>query len=82
MHESRAVGRVGFVALDERMAVELAPDGRAKDAGAAAVDDMHRLQARESGVVHEEGPPERIFVDPSSERTRGFLKRIIEAGRL
>jgi len=36
----------------------------------------------ESGVVHEEGPPERIFVDPASERTRGFLKRIIEAGRL
>ncbi|MFL5336226.1 MAG: amino acid ABC transporter ATP-binding protein [Geminicoccaceae bacterium] len=36
----------------------------------------------ESGVVHEEGPPERIFVDPTSERTRGFLKRIIEAGRL
>ncbi len=36
----------------------------------------------ESGVVHEEGPPERIFDDPTSERTRGFLKRIIEAGRL
>jgi polar amino acid transport system ATP-binding protein len=33
-------------------------------------------------VVHEEGPPERIFVDPTSERTRLFLKRIIEAGRL
>jgi polar amino acid transport system ATP-binding protein len=36
----------------------------------------------EGGVVHEEGPPERIFKDPTSERTRGFLKRIIEAGRL
>jgi polar amino acid transport system ATP-binding protein len=36
----------------------------------------------EGGVVHEEGPPERIFKDPMSERTRGFLKRIIEAGRL
>jgi polar amino acid transport system ATP-binding protein len=36
----------------------------------------------ESGIVHEEGPPERIFKDPESERTRGFLKRIIEAGRL
>jgi polar amino acid transport system ATP-binding protein len=36
----------------------------------------------ESGVVHEEGPPEHIFKDPASERTRGFLKRIIEAGRL
>ena len=34
------------------------------------------------GVVHEEGPPERIFGDPKDERTRAFLKRIIEAGRL
>jgi polar amino acid transport system ATP-binding protein len=34
------------------------------------------------GVVHEEGPPAQIFGDPKQERTRGFLKRIIEAGRL
>jgi polar amino acid transport system ATP-binding protein len=34
------------------------------------------------GVVHEEGPPEQIFGEPKHERTRGFLKRIIEAGRL
>lgn len=34
------------------------------------------------GVVHEEGPPEQIFGNPTQERTRGFLKRIIEAGRL
>jgi len=34
------------------------------------------------GVVHEEGPPEQVFGDPREERTRGFLKRIIEAGRL
>ena len=34
------------------------------------------------GVVHEEGPPEQIFGQPKMERTRGFLKRIIEAGRL
>lgn len=34
------------------------------------------------GVVHEEGPPEEIFGAPKHERTRGFLKRIIEAGRL
>lgn len=34
------------------------------------------------GVVHEEGPPAQIFGDPKHERTRGFLKRIIEAGRL
>ena len=34
------------------------------------------------GVVHEEGPPSQIFGDPREERTRAFLKRIIEAGRL
>jgi polar amino acid transport system ATP-binding protein len=34
------------------------------------------------GIVHEEGPPEQIFGDPKEERTRAFLKRIIEAGRL
>jgi len=34
------------------------------------------------GVVCEEGPPERIFEDPTEERTRAFLRRIIEAGRL
>ncbi len=34
------------------------------------------------GVVHEEGPPEQIFGNPVQERTRSFLKRIIEAGRL
>lgn len=34
------------------------------------------------GVVHEEGRPEEIFGNPKEERTRTFLKRIIEAGRL
>ena len=34
------------------------------------------------GVVHEEGPPDKIFGAPDQERTRTFLKRIIEAGRL
>jgi polar amino acid transport system ATP-binding protein len=34
------------------------------------------------GVVHEEGPPAEIFGDPKKERTRVFLKRIIEARRL
>jgi polar amino acid transport system ATP-binding protein len=34
------------------------------------------------GVVHEEGTPEQIFGDPRNERTRSFLKRIVEAGRL
>ena len=34
------------------------------------------------GVVHEEGPPEMIFGDPQQDRTRAFLQRIIDAGRL
>jgi polar amino acid transport system ATP-binding protein len=34
------------------------------------------------GVVYEEGPPNQIFGNPTQDRTRGFLKRIIEAGRL
>ena len=34
------------------------------------------------GVIHEEGPPEKIFGDPQEERTRDFLRAIIEAGRL
>ena len=34
------------------------------------------------GVVHEEGPPQQLFGNPKQERTRAFLKRIIEAGRL
>ncbi|MFN0193034.1 MAG: amino acid ABC transporter ATP-binding protein [Aestuariivirga sp.] len=34
------------------------------------------------GVVHEEGPPDQIFGAPKQERTKAFLKRIIEAGRL
>jgi polar amino acid transport system ATP-binding protein len=36
----------------------------------------------DGGLIHEEGPPEEIFGEPQNERTRIFLKRIIEAGRL
>ncbi|MGZ4773198.1 MAG: amino acid ABC transporter ATP-binding protein [Ilumatobacteraceae bacterium] len=34
------------------------------------------------GVIHEEGPPEQIFGDPQEERTKAFVQRIIDAGRL
>jgi len=34
------------------------------------------------GKVHEEGPPSEIFGNPKQDRTRAFLQRIIEAGRL
>jgi polar amino acid transport system ATP-binding protein len=34
------------------------------------------------GLIHEEGPPEQIFGDPVEERTRAFVQRIIDAGRM
>lgn len=36
----------------------------------------------DAGVIHEEGPPEQIFSSPREERTREFLARVLEAGRL
>ncbi|MYW66456.1 ATP-binding cassette domain-containing protein [Streptomyces sp. SID8379] len=36
----------------------------------------------EGGVVLERGTPEDVFGDPRQERTRQFLRRIVEAGRL
>jgi polar amino acid transport system ATP-binding protein len=36
----------------------------------------------DGGIIAESGPPEQIFSDPQEPRTREFLARIIEAGRL
>jgi polar amino acid transport system ATP-binding protein len=36
----------------------------------------------DAGVICEEGPPQQIFTAPKEPRTREFLSRIIEAGRL
>jgi polar amino acid transport system ATP-binding protein len=36
----------------------------------------------DAGVIWEEGPPQQIFTAPKEQRTREFLSRIIEAGRL
>jgi polar amino acid transport system ATP-binding protein len=36
----------------------------------------------DAGVICEEGPPERIFSSPQQERTRQFLSRVLEGGRL
>jgi polar amino acid transport system ATP-binding protein len=36
----------------------------------------------DEGVVLEEGPPSQIFTEPREERTRQFLQRIVDAGRL
>ena len=36
----------------------------------------------DGGVVLESGPPEQVLGDPDEARTRQFLARIIDAGRL
>jgi polar amino acid transport system ATP-binding protein len=36
----------------------------------------------DAGVICEEGPPAQIFTAPKEQRTREFLSRIIESGRL
>jgi polar amino acid transport system ATP-binding protein len=36
----------------------------------------------DEGRIHEEGPPQKLFSNPEHARTRQFLQRIIEAGRM
>jgi polar amino acid transport system ATP-binding protein len=47
-----------------------------------ARDIANRVCFLDAGRILEEGPPDRIFSDPQEPRTRQFLNRIIEAGRL
>lgn len=47
-----------------------------------ARDIASRVCFLDAGVICEEGPPDQIFTEPQNPRTRGFLQRIIEAGRL
>jgi polar amino acid transport system ATP-binding protein len=47
-----------------------------------ARDIANRVCFLDAGVILEQGPPQQIFSDPQQERTRQFLQRIIEAGRL
>jgi polar amino acid transport system ATP-binding protein len=42
----------------------------------------NRVCFLDGGVILEQGPPERIFSEPQEPRTRRFLQRIVEAGRL
>lgn len=49
---------------------------------AFARDIAHRVCFLHEGRILEEGPPQQIFTAPREERTRGFLERFIEAGRL
>ncbi len=47
-----------------------------------ARDVADRVCFLDGGVILEQGPPEEIFARPRRERTRQFLQRIVEAGRL
>ena len=47
-----------------------------------ARDIADRICFLDAGTIIEEGPPEAILNDPREPRTRQFLQRIIEAGRL
>jgi len=47
-----------------------------------ARDIASRIVFLDAGRILEDGPPERIFREPREVRTREFLQRIIEAGRL
>jgi polar amino acid transport system ATP-binding protein len=42
----------------------------------------NRVCFLDAGVILEQGPPEQIFSAPREPRTRQFLQRIVEAGRL
>ena len=49
---------------------------------AFARDVSNRVCFLDAGRILEEGPPAQIFAAPREERTRQFLERVIEAGRL
>ena len=63
-----------------------------RDAGMTMVLATHEMSfAREScdrvcfldaGRIVESGPPQQVLGDPTEERTRRFLQRVIEAGRM
>ena len=47
-----------------------------------ARDIANRICFLEEGRIIEEAPPTQLFTDPKDDRTRRFLRRIVEAGRL
>jgi polar amino acid transport system ATP-binding protein len=47
-----------------------------------ARDVADRVLFLDAGVILEQGPPAAMFRNPQQERTKEFLQRIIEAGRL
>ncbi len=47
-----------------------------------AKDIAGRVCFLEDGLIIEEAPPAELFSDPKDDRTRRFLRRIVEAGRM
>ena len=47
-----------------------------------ARDVADRVCFLDDGRILEQGPPARLFAEPSEPRTRQFLQRVIAAGRL
>ncbi len=47
-----------------------------------AKDIANRVCFLEEGRIIEQAPPAELFSDPKDERTRRFLRRIVEAGRM
>jgi polar amino acid transport system ATP-binding protein len=47
-----------------------------------ARDIANRVCFLEEGRIIEQAPPAELFTDPQDERTRRFLRRIVDAGRL
>ena len=47
-----------------------------------AQDIAHRVCFLEEGRIIEDAPPAELFASPRDERTRRFLRRIVDAGRL
>ena len=80
-------------ALDPQLVSEvLALVRELAESGMTMILATHEMQfAREvadeiyfldQGVICEQGPPEQIFTQPREPRTREFLARVIEAGRM
>ena len=47
-----------------------------------ACDIASRVCFLADGEIVEQAPPGRLFSEPSDERTRRFLRRIVDAGRM
>ncbi len=47
-----------------------------------ARDVGDRICFLDEGIILEQGPPAQVFSNPREQRTKDFLQRIVESGRL